>query len=195
MRHSFSVSTARDANRAGEARRGRNSAAQQRENVMAQAVDVVFINRPVYGKSFHQTDGAEGEADALLEHAALIKIQLEAAAAQIENQARLDAVSQRPLRGRTNQPRFFLAADYFQLDSGFALHAIHQAAIVARFACGGGGDCAVGADVVLVHPVAELAEGARSAGNRVAADDPAGKRVVAQAHGGAFAVENLNVLG
>ncbi len=106
----------------------------------------------------------------MFEHAALIKIQLEAAAAEIEDQPRLDAISQRPLHGGANQARFFLAADYFQFDSGFALHAIHQAAVIARFAGGGRGYGAIGADVVLVHAIAELAEGARGAGNRVAVD-------------------------
>src|SRR5580693_5326157 len=140
---------------------------------MAQTIGVVFVNHAFDGKCFHQADGAEGKADALLEHSALIKIQLEAAAAQIENQARLDAVSDRPQRGRTNQARFFLAADYFQLDSSFALHAIHQAAVIARFARRRRGDGAVGADVVLVHAIAELAEGARGARDRISADDAA----------------------
>src|SRR5580698_11031850 len=99
---------------------------------MAQTIGVVFVNHAFDGECFHQADGAEGKTDALLEHSALIKIQLEAAAAQIENQARLDAVSERPQSGRTNPARFFLAADYFQLDSRFALHAIHQAAVIAR---------------------------------------------------------------
>src|SRR5271169_6089557 len=183
----FGVPAAGDGNGAAEAGRRRHGAAQKREDVMAQAVGVVFVNRAFDGKSFHQADGAEGKADALLEDATLIKIQFEAAAAEIEDQARLDAVSQRPLRGRTNQARFFLTADYFQFDSGFALHAVHQAAVIARFARGGGGYGAVGADVGLVHAIAELAEGARGAGNCVAADDAAGEGVVAQPHGGAFA--------
>ena len=136
--------------------------------MVTQAVGVVFVNRALDGKSFHQADGAEGKSDALLEDPALIKIQFQAAAAQIEDQARLDAIAQRPLHSGANQPRFFLAADYFELDSGFALHALHQAAVVARFAGGGGGDRAIGADVVLVHAIAELAEGARGAGNCVA---------------------------
>ena len=132
-----------------------------------------------------------GSADAMFQHAALIKIQLQAAAAEIENQPRLHAVAQRPLHGGANQARFFLAADHFQFDSGFSLDAIHQAAVIARFARRGGGHGAIGADVVLVHAIAELAEGARGAGNCVAADDAAGERVVAQAHRGAFAIQNF----
>src|SRR5271156_4537376 len=191
----FSITAAGDGDGAAETRRRGHGAAQKREDVMTQAVGVVFVNRAFDGKSFHQADGAERKADALLEDATLIKIQFEAAAAEIEDQARLDAVSQRPLRGRTNQARFFLAADYFQFYSGFALHAVHQAAVITRFARGGGGYGAIGADVGLVHAIAELAEGAGGAGDGVSADDAAGEGVVAQAHGGAFAIENLNVLG
>src|SRR5271168_2422629 len=121
----FIISAAGDGDGTAEAGRGWHGAAQQGEDVMTQAVGVVFVNRAFDGKSFHQTDGAERKADALFKDATLIKIQFEAAAAEIEYQARLDAVSQRPLRGRTNQARFFLAADYFQFDSGFTLHAIH----------------------------------------------------------------------
>src|SRR5271170_3139117 len=190
----FGVPAAGDGNRAAEAGRRRHGAAQKREDVMAQAVGVVFVNRAFDGKSFHQADGAERKSDTLLEHAALIEIQFEAAA-QIEDQARLDAVSQGPLRGGADQPRFFFAADYFELVSGFALHAIHQAAIIARFARGGGGYGAVGAHIVLIHAIAKLPEGAGSAGDGVATDHPAREGVVAQAHGGAFAIENLDVLG
>ena len=56
-----------------------------------------------------------------------------------------------------------------------------------------GGDGAIGADVVLVHAIAELAEGARGARNRVTANDASGERVMAQAHSGAFAIEHLDV--
>src|SRR5271170_4934549 len=191
----FGVTAAGDSDGTAEAGRGWHGAAQQGEDVMAQTVGVVFVNRAFDGKSFHQADGAEGKSDALLENAALVKIQLETAAAEIEDQARLDAVSQRPLRGRTNQARFFLAADYFQFYSGFALHAIHQAAVIARFASGGGGYGAIGAHIVLIHAIAKLPEGAGSAGDGVATDHPAREGVVAQAHGGAFAIENLDVLG
>ena len=61
-----------------------------------------------------------GKSDAMFEDAALIKIQFEAAAAQIEDQARLDAIAQSPLHGGADQARFFLAADHFQFDAGFA---------------------------------------------------------------------------
>jgi hypothetical protein len=158
------------------------------EDVVTQAVGVVFVNRAFDGKSLHQADGAEGKADALFENTALIKTQFKTAAAEIEDQARLDAIAESPLHGGADQTRFFLAADYFEFDSGFALHAIHQAAIIARFAGRGGGYCTIGADIVLVHAIAELAEGARGARDGVAADDAAGKRVVAQAHGGALAI-------
>ena len=42
-------------------------------------------------------------------------------------------------------------------------------------------------------PVSELAESAGGAGNCVAVDDAAGEGVVAQPHGGAFAIEHLDV--
>ena len=189
----FSVSAAGDGDGAAEVRRRRHCAAQKGKDVVTQAVGVVFIDRAFDGKSFHQADGAEGKADALFQNAALIKTQLETAAAQIEDQARLDAISQGPLHGGTNQARFFLAADYFEFDSGFALHAIHQAAVIARFASGGRSYGTIGADVVLVHAIAELAEGAGGAGDGVAADDAAGEGIVAQAHRSAFAIEHLDV--
>src|ERR1700733_15498634 len=103
----------------------------------------------------------------MLEHTTLIEIQLETAAAEIEYQTRLDAISESPLHGGTNQARFFLAADYFEFDSGFALHAIHQAAVIARFARGGRSYGTIGADVVLGHAIAELAEGGGGAGGGV----------------------------
>src|SRR5271170_556947 len=168
----FGVPAAGDGNRAAEAGRRRHGAAQKREDVMAQAVGVVFVNRAFDGKSLHQADGAERKSDAIFQHAALIEVQLQAAAAQIEDQARLDAVSQGPQRSGADQARFFFAADYFEFDSGFALHTIHKAAIIARFTCGGGGYGAVSADIVLIHAIAKLAESPRGAGDGVATDHP-----------------------
>ena len=107
-----------------------------------------------------------GKADAMFEHPALKKIHFEAAAAQIEDQSRLDAVAQRPVDGRANQAGFFLAADDFELDAGFAPDALHQLSVIARFARCGGGHGAIGADVILVHAVAELAKSARGARDR-----------------------------
>ncbi len=92
----------------------------------------VFVNRAVYGICFHQSDGAQRERDAMPQRAALVEIKLQAAAAEIENQPRLHPVAQRPVHGRADQPRFFLAADHFQLNPGFALDALHQPPVVAH---------------------------------------------------------------
>ena len=130
----------------------------------------------------------------MLQHATLKKIQLQAAAAEIKNQARLNAVAKSPLHSGANQPRFLLGADHFQLDARLPADAIHQLAVVARFAGRGGGHGAIGADLMLLHAVAKLAEGAGSARDRVVVEHAACESVVAQADGGAFTVKNLNVM-
>src|ERR1700722_3745804 len=141
---------------------------------MAQAFGFVFVDGAFERKSFHQADGAEGQADAAFEDAALVEIEFEAAAAEIEDYARLDAIAQGPLDGLADQARFFFAADDFKFDAGFSADAVHEAAMVAGFAGGGGGDGAVGADVVMIHAIAKLAEGAGGAADGIAADDVAG---------------------
>ena len=125
---------------------------------------------------------------------ALKKIHFQAAAAKIENHARLDPVAERPLHGRANQPRFLLAADHFEFDAGFALDALHQAPVVARFARRGRGHGAVGGHLMSVHAVAEMAEGARGARNRVVVQQMARESVVAQPHRGALGFQDLDVL-
>ena len=47
---------------------------------------------------------------------------------------------------------------------------------------------------MVVHAIAEMAEGARRAGDRFFVQQPAREGVVAQPHGRAFAFQNLNVL-
>jgi hypothetical protein len=130
----------------------------------------------------------------MLKHAALEEIQFQAASTEVKNQTRLEPVSQRPLYGGTDQAGLFFAADYFQFNSSFSLDAIHQFAIVAGLASSGGCHSSVGGDLMGVHAVAELAEGARGAGNSVVIEQAAGKSIVTQADCGAFIVQDLNMV-
>ena len=124
-----------------------------------------------------------------------VEIQLEAAAAEIENQSRLDAIAERPAAPPSKQPRFFFAADHFQLDAGLAANALDQVAIIPGFARGAGGDGAIGGHVVLVHSRAELAEGARALCDGFVVQQSPRERVVAEANRGAFVIENFDVGG
>ena len=56
----------------------------------------------------------------------------------------------------------------------FAPDALHQAAVVAGLARGGGGHGAVGGDLIAIHAIAEMAEGARGAGNGVVVEQRGG---------------------
>ena len=112
---------------------------------MAKARGVVFVDCAFDRESFHQANGAERQSNAAFEHAMFHKIHFEAAAAEIENQARLDAIAERPLDRRADEPCLFFAADDFELDAGLAANSLHQVAIIAGFASRGGGDGAIGA--------------------------------------------------
>ena len=111
----------------------------------AQPVRVVLVDRAFDRIRFHQADRSERQRDAVLKHSTLKKIQLQAAAAEIEDQPRLHQISHRPHHRRANQPRFLLAADHFEFDAGLSPDALHQRAIVARFACRRCGHGAIGA--------------------------------------------------
>jgi hypothetical protein len=81
----FGIASASDRERAGKLGRRRKRTAEKRENVMAKAIRVVFVNRTFDRIRFHQTDGAEWKRDTVLEHAALKEIQFEAAAPEVKN--------------------------------------------------------------------------------------------------------------
>src|SRR5580698_2054894 len=134
----FGVATAADRNRACKFRRRGNRTAAEREDVMADARGLLFVNRAAHIKLFHEANRAQRQADAVLEIVAVIKIQLEAATAEIEDDARLKTRAERPKNGGAHQPRFFFSADHFEFNAGLALDARHEAAIVARFARGRG---------------------------------------------------------
>ena len=161
---------------------------------MAETRGVVFVNRTFDGKSFHQADGAERKCDSALENSVLKEIHFQAAAAEIEDEAGLNAVAESALDGGTNEGCFFFAADHFQLDAGLAADAVHQAAVVARFAGCGSGDGAIGGDVMLVHLGSKLAEGADSAINSFFVEQAARKSIVSEADRCAFAIEDFDVL-
>ena len=156
---------------------------------------MVLINCALDRVGLHQSNGSQGQRDSMFEHPALKEIQLQTASAQIENQSRLNLISQRPEYGRTNKPRFLLAADHFQFNAGLSANPLHQGAIVASFARGGSGNCPVGAHVMLVHPLAKSLKGSRGAGNRLRIQKTAGERIVAQPHCCPFAIKDLNIFG
>src|ERR1700722_7784540 len=161
---------------------------------MAKAVGVVFVNCSVNGIRFHQTYGSEWEPNAMLEHSTLKEIQLQTAAAQVENQSWLQAVVQSPFHRGADQPGLFLVADHFQFEAGFPPDAVHQFAIVAGFPGGCGCDGAISANLIAVHSIAELFKGACCSGNGVVIKQSAGKGVVAQANGGTLVVQDLDML-
>lgn len=140
---------------------------------------MVLIDCTLDRIGLHQSNSSERQRDSMFEQPTLEEIQFQTASAQIENQSRLNLISQRPEYGRTNKPRFFLAANHFQLDAGLSANPLHQSAIVASFARGGGRNRSVGAHVMLVHPLAESLKGARGARNRLRIQKTASERIVA----------------
>jgi hypothetical protein len=130
----------------------------------------------------------------MLEHSTLKEIQLQTSAAQIENQSRLQAIVQRPFHRRADQPGLFLIADHFQLEAGFPADAVHQFAIVSGFSSGCGCDGAISADLITVHTIAKLLEGASCSRNGVVIEQSAGKGVVAQTDRGTLVVKDLDML-
>jgi len=156
---------------------------------------MVLINCALDRVRLHQSNGSQGQRDSMFEHAALKEIELQTASPQIKNQSRLNLISQRPEYGRTDKPRFLLAADHFQFNAGLSPNSLHQSAIVASFARGGGRNRPVSAHMMLVHPLAESLKGSRGAGNRLWIQKTAGERIVAQPHRCSFAIEDLNMFG
>src|ERR1700683_3203250 len=124
----------------------------------------------------------------MLQYTALKKIQFQAAATEIENQARLQSVTERPFHGGANQPSFLLIADDFQFQPGFPSNAIHQFAIVSGLAGGGCGYGSIGADLITIHAIAKLFKSASCSRNGVVIQHPARKRVMSQANCGTLAV-------
>src|ERR1700734_2874771 len=161
---------------------------------MAKTVGVVFVYRAVNGIRFHQTYCAKWEPNAMLEHSTLKKIQLQTAAAQVENQSWLQAVVQRPFHRGADQPGLFLVADHFQFEAGFPPDAVHQFAIVAGFSGGCGCDGAISADLIAVPSIAKLFKGASCSRNGVVIEQPAGESVVSQTNGGTLVVQDLDIL-
>lgn len=160
---------------------------------MAKTIGLVFVDCARNRISLHQADCTERKGDPMFQFTVVEEIQLETAAAEIEDEAGLNAVRESPVDGGANEARFFLATDDFELDSGLAADTFHEATIIAGFASGGGGDGTVGRHVVAVHAVAEIAERARGAVHRVFIEQAVREGVVAQADGGAFGVEDLDL--
>ena len=190
----FGIASASYGNGAGKFGRQRQGAAQERKDVMAKARGVVFVDCAFDRESFHQTNGAERKSNAAFEHAMFHKIHFKAAAAEVEDQARLDAIAERTLDGGADESCLFFAADDFQLDAGLAANSLHQVAIIPGFASSGGGNGTIGRNVVLVHLRAELAKGADGSVDCFFVEQAARERVVTEANSGAFVIENLDVL-
>ena len=93
------------------------------------------------------------------------------------------------------KPRFLLAADHFQLDSGFAPDAVHQAPVVAHFARRGGGHGAVGQSPGYWSMRSRKWRKTRAAHeDRFIVEQAAGESVVAQPHGGALVLQDLDLM-
>ena len=105
------------------------------------------------------------------------------------------AVAEGAQHAGANQARFFFAADDFELEAGLAANAVDQSVAVASLTRGAGGDGAVHDHVVAIHYAAEMAEGASGFRDGVWAERVAGEGIVAEADGGAFAIENFVTIG
>ena len=131
---------------------------------------LIFVDGALDRICLHQSNRAQRQGDSVIKYSALKEVQLQAAAAQIENQSRMNLIAQRPEHCRTNKPRLLFAADHLEFDSGLSSNSLHQGAIVARFARRSCRDGAISAHVMPVHPLAKSLEGAtwraRSSSNR-----------------------------
>jgi len=162
--------------------------------MVAETPTLVFVNYPFNFVGFHQTNRAERKPNAALQFAALKKIELEAAATEVEDDAGLNAFAERPVNGIANQLRFLFPCDDVDFNAGFAADAFEQFAAVARFASGGRGNGAIRRNIVVVHIIAKAAEGANGAANRFCVKQSARECIVTQADGGALVFDDFDVL-
>ena len=166
---------------------------KERKNVILQPLHLRFIDRSANGIGLHHANGAQRKRYALLEHSALEEIQFQASAAQVEDQARLQLVSQHPMNGRTNQARLFFTADHIEFEAGFSADSLREPLRIAGLARSGGGDGAIRGDVIAVHALSEVSESFCGAGDRRIVEHAAGENIVAQAYGHALVFKNLNL--
>ena len=162
--------------------------------MMTQAAGIVLIDSPFNRVRFHQTNRPQWQSDTVLQDSTLKKIKLQATAAQIKNQPRLQAIPQCILHRRAHQPRLFFAADHFEFDSPFAADSLHQPAVIPGFAGSSSGDGAIGRNVVAVHAAAKLTKRPGGSCNRFFVEQAVREGVVPQANSGPFAIENLDVI-
>ncbi len=172
----------------------RQRALQHGQHVQANFVGGMFVNHALGFERFHQPDSAQRQADAFVQHAVAELIQLQAAAAQIENESRRIEIAKCAQHRHPHQASLFIAGDHFQIDSGGVPDAIDQNVAVAGFARGAGGDGAIGDDLVRVHDAAEFAKGVSGIAQGLAIKLSRSKCGVAQAHRSAHRFDNFPVV-
>ena len=94
--------------------------------MILQPLHLRFIDRSANGIGLHHANRAQRKRDALFQNSALKEIQFQASAAQIENQARLQPVTQLPMNGRTNQACLFFSADHIEFEAGFCADSLRE---------------------------------------------------------------------
>ena len=84
----FGIPSRRDGDCAGEIRRRRPNASEQRENPMLHALEFVLAERAVNSERFHQADAAQRQGENFLRRALAKQADFKAASAKINNEPR-----------------------------------------------------------------------------------------------------------
>ena len=168
---------------------------QDGQDTQSNFIRGVFVNRALRVKRFHQSDGSERQADALPQDAAVQFIQLEAAAAEIENKARRIEIAKRAEDRDTHEARFFIAGDNLQIDFGLMADAFEQNVAVTSLARGAGRHGSIRGDAARVHDAAEFAEGRGRLAQCFAIEFPGSKNRMAEAHGSPDRLYNFPIIG
>ena len=102
----------------------------QRRGVAAHHAGLGVGDRAVEAERLEQAHRADRQRVAA-PHRALAQVDLEAAAAEVEDRARRWPSAERLRDGLADKPRFFLALDHLELDAGLVIEAVEQHVAVA----------------------------------------------------------------
>src|SRR5450755_54595 len=122
-------------------------------------------------------------------------IDLQAAAAKIDDATRGRIRPQRSNGGFAAQTRFLGAADHFEGDAAFSLDLAEELFAIAGFAGGARGYGAVLGYAVFLHHFLEMAKGFHALLENILGEAVAQEHAFAQAKGVALVVEGLDVQG
>src|SRR5580704_12223111 len=154
----FGTATESDGDAVGKIRTIGQLRFQQRLDVAAHLLGVLRPNDAGNIQGREQTHGADGYLRVLLDGVVVQDVDLEAAAAEVDDAARRRFWAHDSDGCFAAESRLFGAPDHFERDSGFAFDFAHERLAIARFARGAGRDSAVACDAVFVHDFFEVAE-------------------------------------